>query len=124
MSLNALPSLQPGQPYTYLTPPGFKLEPDLLVDTATPPSWLLDSSENRPRKSSKHHSRKKDKKKRKSKKKQRRKQQIGAYVVQLIGLICLVLAAFKGCEPLTGVGFTLVIVGYKGGLGEGGVGSE
>lgn len=43
------------------------------------------------------------------------KRQFAAYTLQLIGALCLVLAALKAFEPLAGVGFTLVVIGYDGG---------
>jgi hypothetical protein len=55
-------------------------------------------------------------------KKRNRKHENGAYVLQLIGVLCLVLAAVRCFEPLAGIGFTLVVIGYdskvltKGGL--------
>jgi hypothetical protein len=55
----------------------------------------------------KHHSRS-------HKKKRNRKHEIGAYVIQLIGVLCLVLAAMRSFEPLAGIGFTLVVIGYDG----------
>ena len=45
--------------------------------------------------------------------KKHRKHRIGAYILQLIGFICLVVAAIKSFEPLTGVGFTLILIGYS-----------
>ena len=35
------------------------------------------------------------------------------YILQVIGLLCFILAAVKSFEPLTGVGFTLVLIGYN-----------
>lgn len=78
--------------------------------------WLVASPgfNNTPSRSdSRKRSKRKAKKHRSKSHKKRRKQQIGAYVLQLIGLICLVLAGVKSFEPLTGVGFTLVLIGYK-----------
>ena len=37
---------------------------------------------------------------------------MAAYLLQLIGVICFILAAIKSFEPLIGVGFTLVLIGY------------
>lgn len=62
---------------------------------------------------------KKTKKTKKSKKKQsrplkRHNQYIPeGYVLQVIGILCFILAAVKAFEPLTGVGFTLVLLGYN-----------
>jgi hypothetical protein len=64
------------------------------------------------KKHSKHHSRS-------HKKKRNRKHEIGAYVLQLIGVLCLVLAAMRSFEPLAGIGFTLVVIGYDGKRREG-----
>lgn len=86
-----------------------------LLDPSTSAPWLLQpsadtSTTRKSRKSSKrHHSRRR-------KKERSRKSRLGAYVLQLIGLVCLVLAAVKSFEPLTGVGFTLIVMGYKGGF--------
>ncbi|KAK3703071.1 hypothetical protein LTR37_014682 [Vermiconidia calcicola] len=44
------------------------------------------------------------------------KDRMGAYILQLIGLICLIVAAVKCFEPLTGVGFSLILIGYNKGL--------
>jgi hypothetical protein len=55
----------------------------------------------------KHHSRS-------HKKKRNRKHKVGAYILQLIGVLCLVLAALRSFEPLAGIGFTLVVIGYDG----------
>ena len=56
---------------------------------------------------------KKSKKHRTKSHRKRSKHRIGAYILQLIGFICLVLAAIKSFEPLTGVGFTLILIGYN-----------
>lgn len=92
--------------------PDWQLQSNLLDATAP---FLLDSP-GEDTKSSRRRSKHRHKK--------RRKQRLGAYILQIIGLICLVLAAVKAFEPLTGVGFTLVMVGYKGGFGGGDAGGE
>lgn len=88
--------------------------PDSPLDVPWLPDALEPARDLRPGKRSNHHSSKKSKKKRR-----KRRQRLGTYALQLIGLLCLVLAALKGFEPLTGVGFTFVMIGYKQGLGKG-----
>ena len=106
-----------------LIPPAFN---PLESYTASP--WLLPqpSPSSIKSKKSKHRSKRHKKDKKKKHHKQHKKQRLGAYILQFIGLICLVLAAVKAFEPLTGVGFTLVIVGYQGGLrpGDGDLGGK
>lgn len=111
--MSGLTNLGPIPKQQSFNTPYFNPNPDLLLNSAAP--WLLPSpGTNSKKSSSKHH-----KKKQKQKKKKHRKQQLGAYMLQLIGVLCLILAAIKAFEPLTSVGFTLVIVGYRAGLGEG-----
>ncbi len=82
--------------------------PDLIHDSKHP-SWQLDpvpAQDQRTRKTKKkHHSRK-------HKKHRSKKHKFAAYIVQLIGVLCLILAALKSFEPLAGIGFTLVVIGY------------
>lgn len=46
-----------------------------------------------------------------------KKHEFAAYILQCIGVLCLILAALKAFEPLAGAGFTLVMMGFKGGKG-------
>lgn len=98
----SLTSSCPYQPAQPILPSAFKLDSALWLPPHTP--QLERSHENRKGRSKRRQH------------KSRRKQRYGAYIVQMIGVLCLVLAAFEGFEPLTGVGFTLVIVGFKGGV--------
>lgn len=93
---------------------GPNVEP-LHIDIDTMSPWPPSSKEERPSKHHHRHSRKRHKKRSK-------KHRLGAYMIQLIGLICLVMAGIKAFEPLIGVGFTLVIVGYRGDFGRGDLG--
>lgn len=100
MSLSSSPpssySYDPSTPYTL--PPYYS---NLLFDSPPPPDlWPPQPSEK--------------KKPKRRRKKHKSRQRWSNYIVQLIGLICLVVAAIKGFEPLMGVGFTMVMVGYKG----------
>lgn len=104
----------PHQRQPILTPE-FQLQSDLLDATPTP--LLTCPANERPSGKRAKHQRSKGHRK-------RRKQHLGAYILQIIGLICLVLAAVKAFEPLTGVGFTLVMVGYKGAVGDGDAGGK
>lgn len=54
---------------------------------------------------------KKSKKKHSKSHKKEKSHLIQGYILQVIGILCLILAAVKSFEPLTGVGFTLVLVG-------------
>lgn len=83
-----------------------------LIQDPEHPSWQLHpvpGQDHRPRKTKKkqHHS-----KKHRSKNQRSKKHKFAAYVVQLIGVLCLILAALKSFEPLAGIGFTLVVIGY------------
>ena len=53
------------------------------------------------------------KKKRSRKPKTKRASHFHGYVLQVIGLLCFILAAVKLYEPLTGIGFTLILLGYN-----------
>lgn len=61
------------------------------------------------KKRSKKHSKARSKK---SHDKKSRKHRLAAYILQVIGLICLVLAAIKSFEALAGIGFMLVLMGH------------
>ena len=56
---------------------------------------------------------KKAKKKHARSSKRIEKYRFEGYVLQIIGILCFILAAVKAFEPLTGVGFTLVLLGYN-----------
>lgn len=89
-----------------------------LYDT-TP--WLPDSTVSDDRSELRRKSGKRSKRTKKHRSKSHKKyqkHQIGAYILQAIGLVCLVLAAIKSFEPLAGVGFTLVLIGHNKGLGK------
>lgn len=45
--------------------------------------------------------------------KPKRRSHIHGYLLQIIGVVCFILAAIKSYEPLTGIGFTLVVLGYN-----------
>ena len=56
---------------------------------------------------------KKAKKKHSRSSKRIEKYNLEGYILQIIGILCFILAAVKAFEPLTGVGFTLVLLGYN-----------
>jgi hypothetical protein len=56
---------------------------------------------------------KKGKKKHSRSSKRTRNYGFEGYILQVIGILCFILAAVKAFEPLTGVGFTLVLIGYN-----------
>ena len=105
----------PAQPFSYIRDPNLgSQEYNALPDAGLWPHGSTSSGDNlsTSRKKSKRHSKKRSKHRSKSHK-NNRKHRLGAYVLQLIGLFCLVLAAVKSFEPLTGVGFTLILIGYN-----------
>lgn len=78
---------------------------DVLSDCALLQSPAVrDTNKRKSRRSRKHRSKKS---------KKRRNRRVHGYVLQMIGIACLVLAAIKAFEPLTGVGFTLILIGYN-----------
>ena len=70
-----------------------------------------DDNSNRKKRTAKRS--KKDKKKHSRSSKRMRQYGLEGYILQVIGMLCFVLAAIKAFEPLTGVGFTLVLIGYN-----------
>lgn len=119
-SLTSIPGIQPQQaPGQPLIPPTFFPNLAHLDATWLTPPPLGPGPDSSDRKSKRHSRRDRGKTSKKHKKQRSRRQLIAAYFLQLIGLICLVLAAVKAFEPLTGVGFTLVIMGYRAGVGKG-----
>ena len=74
-------------------------------------SWPVAEKSSHERRHKRH-----SKKRSKHRSKKHRKSQFAAYLLQFIGLICLIMAAVKAFEPLTGVGFTMVLIGYDRGL--------
>ena len=101
----------PTQQKTFEYNPNFGFQ-NLGIDYTTnaAPSQALDKQPSRKdlRKRSK-----KEKKRRSKLAKKDSKSRIAAYILQLLGFFCLVLAAVKSFEPLTGVGLTLILIGYK-----------
>lgn len=75
------------------------------------PNYGISSDESMPRRRSTRT--KKTRKKHSKSAKRKRERRIEGYILQVIGLLCLILAAVKSFEPLTGVGFTLVLIGYN-----------
>lgn len=65
-------------------------------------------------KHSSHDDNKRKKKHTKNRRHRSKKHKFAAYILQCIGVLCLVLAALKSFEPLAGIGFALVMMGYKG----------
>ena len=56
---------------------------------------------------------KRSKEKRSTRSRNKRAGHLHGYVLQVIGLVCFILAAVKSYEPLTGIGFTLILLGYN-----------
>lgn len=85
--------------------------PQLLLPSEYDQSGFDDHSlrKQKKAKTKKHHSSRHSKR---SKKHRSRSRKFAAYVVQLIGVLCLILAALHSFEPLAGIGFTLVVIGY------------
>ena len=76
------------------------------------PNYGLSDDESTPeRRSTKR--KKKSKKKHSESSRRKPEHRIEGYILQVIGILCFILAAVKSFEPLTGVGFTLVLIGYN-----------
>lgn len=104
-----------GLPKPFQYPPSFGTgnQPLGLVPNAVP--WVAASPVSDDDSTQRGHRGKRSKrtKKHRSKShKKHRKHYVASYALQLIGFICLILAAVKAFEPLAGVGLTLVLVGY------------
>ena len=113
-------SYKPGSYPGILTPPkAFEYIPNINFGTPildnSASTYLWPASDPTSRSKSKKRSKKHSKHRSKSHKAPT-EHHIGAYVLQVIGVLCLILAAVRSFEPLTGVGFTLVLIGYNQGL--------
>jgi hypothetical protein len=94
--------------YNFWTPEFGKLYNEDLLS----PNYGASSDESMPERRRTKRTKKARKKHSKSSKR-KREHRIEGYVLQVIGLLCFILAAVKSFEPLTGVGFTLVLIGYN-----------
>ena len=84
----------------------------LLGDELLSPDYISPDEDSQPSRRRRKRT-KKPKRKHSRSSKTRRRHRLQGYILQVIGLLCFVLAAVKSFEPLTGVGFTLVIIGYN-----------
>lgn len=114
--MNASPAFRtpmttnPPTTFAYIPKASYETQNFNGIKIASPSSisWTASETSSKQKRNSKRHSTHRSKSS-----KHHSKRRIGAYLLQIIGLICLVMAAVKSFEPLTGAGITLVLVGYR-----------